>query len=98
MDERLGIVGSGAIACGLAAAAARPGDVVLWARPAERARAGVVKACGKLSGEVNAEHIRIATDLEALGSATAVVEAGVEDPAIKAAGWRELAGGAAARG
>ena len=92
MDERLGIVGSGAIACGLAAAAARHGDVVLWARSAERARAGVVKACGKLSGEVNAEHIRIATDLEALGSATAVVEAVVEDPAIKAAVWRELAG------
>jgi 3-hydroxybutyryl-CoA dehydrogenase len=92
MDERLGIVGSGAIACGLAAAAARHGDVVLWARSAERARAGVVKACGKLSGEVNAEHIRIATDLGALGSATAVVEAVIEDPLTKAAVWRELAG------
>jgi 3-hydroxybutyryl-CoA dehydrogenase len=92
MDERLGIVGSGAIACGLAAAAARHGDVVLWARSAERARAGVAKACGKLSGEVNAEHIRIATDLDALGSATAVVEAVIEDPATKAAVWRELAG------
>ena len=32
MHERLGIAGSGAIACGLAATAARHGEVVLWAR------------------------------------------------------------------
>jgi 3-hydroxybutyryl-CoA dehydrogenase len=31
MRERLGIAGSGAIACGLAAAAARHGEVVMWA-------------------------------------------------------------------
>ena len=42
MQERLGIAGSGTIACGLAVTAARNGDVLLWARSddsAERARA-----------------------------------------------------------
>jgi 3-hydroxybutyryl-CoA dehydrogenase len=32
MKDRLGIAGSGAIACGLARAAADTHDVVLWAR------------------------------------------------------------------
>jgi 3-hydroxybutyryl-CoA dehydrogenase len=94
MHERLGIVGSGAIACGLAAAAARHGEVVLWARSdgsAQKARATVDKVCGKLSGEVNAEHVAIVQDLGALGGATAVVEAVVEDAGAKAALWGELA-------
>ncbi|HEX7300551.1 MAG TPA: 3-hydroxyacyl-CoA dehydrogenase family protein [Solirubrobacteraceae bacterium] len=87
MDERLGIAGSGAIACGLAAAAARHGEVVLWARSdgsARRARDDVASICGRLSGVVNASHIRVETDLEALSQATAVVEAVAEDEAIKA--------------
>ena len=96
MHERLGIVGSGAIACGLAAAAARHGEVVLWARSddsAQRARATVDKNCGRLSGEVNAEHVKIVQDLGALGEATAIVEAVVEDVGAKAALWRELRAG-----
>ena len=51
VEERLGIAGSGAIACGLAATAAQQGDVLLWARSegsAERARGAVAKWCGKL--------------------------------------------------
>ena len=94
MHERLGIVGSGAIACGLAAAAARHGEVVLWARSdgsAQRARATVDKNCGRLSGEVNAEHVKIVQDLGALSDATAIIEAVVEDVDAKAALWRELA-------
>jgi len=94
MQERLGIVGSGAIACGLAAAAARHGTVVLWARSAEsadRARKTVDKHCGRLSGEVNAAHVVIESELEALSEATAIVEAIVEDPDEKAALWRRLA-------
>jgi 3-hydroxybutyryl-CoA dehydrogenase len=86
VQERLGIAGSGAIACGLAAAAARHGEVVLWARSngsAERARGSVQTICGKLSGEVNARQIRVETDFEALGAATTVVEAVAEDEAIK---------------
>jgi 3-hydroxybutyryl-CoA dehydrogenase len=87
MDERLGIAGSGAIACGLAAAAARHGEVVLWARSngsAQRARGSVETICGKLSGEINARHVRVETDLAALGEATAVIEAVAEDEAVKA--------------
>ena len=87
MRERLGIAGSGAIACGLAASAARHGEVVLWARSdgsARRARGSVAKICGKLSGEINAGHVRVETDLAALGEATAVVEAVSEDEHVKA--------------
>jgi 3-hydroxybutyryl-CoA dehydrogenase len=68
--------------------------VVLWARSdgsAQKARATVDKVCGKLSGEVNAEHVAIVQDLGALGGATAVVEAVVEDADAKAALWGELA-------
>jgi 3-hydroxybutyryl-CoA dehydrogenase len=86
MHERLGIAGSGAIACGLAATAARHGEVVLWARSstsARRAQASVEKTCGRLSGAVNAAHVRIEQDLEALGGCTAVVEAIAEDLAAK---------------
>lgn len=94
MQERLGIVGSGAIACGLAAAAATHGEVVLWARSdgsADRARAVVQKACAKLGDEVDPRRVAIQTDLAALEGATAVIEAIVEDLDAKAALWRELA-------
>lgn len=87
MEERLAVVGSGAIACGLAATAAAHGEVVLWARSegsAQRARATVDKACGKLEG-VDAGRVAIATDLDAIGDATVVVEAVVEDLDTKSA-------------
>ncbi|HEX5925800.1 MAG TPA: 3-hydroxyacyl-CoA dehydrogenase family protein [Baekduia sp.] len=86
MHERLGIAGSGRIACGLAAVAAPHGEVVLWARSsdaAERARVSVHTLCGRLGGEVDAARVRVETDLEALGEATAVVEAVREDEAVK---------------
>jgi 3-hydroxybutyryl-CoA dehydrogenase len=86
MQERLGIAGSGAIACGLAATAARHGEVVLWARSstsARRAQGSVEKICGRLSGAVNAKHVRIEQDLEALSPCTAVIEAISEDVAAK---------------
>jgi 3-hydroxybutyryl-CoA dehydrogenase len=87
LREQLGIAGSGAIACGLAASAARHGDVVLWARSdasQERARASVDKVCGKLSGEVNAAHVKVVGDLDALSEASFVVEAIVEEHDAKA--------------
>src|SRR3954452_1542482 len=87
MTERLGIAGAGAIACGLAACAARHGEVVLWARSdssAERAEETVHKVCGRLSGEVNAKHVRVETDLGALGeNTTFLVEAIAEDLDLK---------------
>ena len=98
MSEQIGIAGSGAIACGLAAVGARHGDVLLWARSqasAERARASVDKICGRLSGEVNAKHVRIVSTLAELAPATVLVEAISEDHAAKVALLRELAAVAA---
>jgi 3-hydroxybutyryl-CoA dehydrogenase len=99
LQERLGIAGSGAIACGLAVTAARSGDVLLWARSdvsAERARATVCKTCAKLADEVlDPDRVRIVTDPKALAEATFLVEAVVEHHGSKAAVLDELAGHAA---
>ena len=95
MTERLGIAGSGAIACGLAATAARHADdVILWARSeasADRARATVEKVCGRLSGAVQATHVRVVTDLAELAAASYVVEAIAEVHDAKAALVADLA-------
>jgi len=99
VQERLGIVGSGAIACGLAATAACHGEVVLWARSgdsAQRARAKVARICDKLDGDFDAERIRVETDLGAMSQATAVVEAVAEDERIKAEVLGDLGAVAAA--
>jgi 3-hydroxybutyryl-CoA dehydrogenase len=80
LQERLGIAGSGAIACGLAAVAAGHGEVVLWARSPDsrdRARATVDERCDE------AQRVRVVGDLDELGEATFIVEAIVEDPAAK---------------
>ncbi len=93
VDERLGIAGSGAIACGLAVTAAGHGDVVLWARSQsseDRARATVEKLCAKLDGHEH-DRIRIVRDLDALHAETFVVEAVVEEHEPKAAVLAELA-------
>jgi 3-hydroxybutyryl-CoA dehydrogenase len=73
MTERIGIVGSGAIATGIARAATEHGDVVLWARSEESAD----RARDKVEAEVF-------TDLDALSDRTVVIEAIVEDLAAKA--------------
>jgi 3-hydroxybutyryl-CoA dehydrogenase len=94
VEERLGIAGSGAIACGLAIVAARHGGVLLWARSAasaDRARAALQTQCERLDGEIDVRRIRIETDIRALGEATTVVEAVVEDHGAKCAVLRELA-------
>jgi 3-hydroxybutyryl-CoA dehydrogenase len=87
VSKRLGIAGSGAIACGLAATAAHHGPVLLLARSqssADRARATVEKTLSKLEVEVDPEHVEIVTDIRALEEATFVVEAVVEDHDVKA--------------
>jgi 3-hydroxybutyryl-CoA dehydrogenase len=88
LEERLGIAGSGAIACGLAASAARQGEVTLWARSAgsaERAHATISRNCAKLlGGEVDPKRVRIVTDLSELDSSTFLVEAVVEHHDMKA--------------
>ena len=79
LRERLGIVGSGTIACGLAACAARHGEVTLWARSdasAERAERSVAKVCSKFEDQLPPDRVRITTDLDdGLGDMTFVVEA-----------------------
>jgi 3-hydroxybutyryl-CoA dehydrogenase len=77
-SERLGIAGSGAIACGLARAAAKriPAlPTTVWAR-SEQSAARAAERIGP-SAEVT-------TDLAALAGCTTVVEAVAEDPAVKA--------------
>lgn len=92
MDERLGIVGSGAIACGLAAAAAQHGEVVLWARSdssADRARKTVDKATSRME-DVDGAQVQIVQDLSQLQSADIVIEAIAEDVDAKAELWGRL--------
>jgi 3-hydroxybutyryl-CoA dehydrogenase len=75
MNERLGIVGTGAIATGLARVAADHGDVVMWARSegsAERAADAVDDSAD------------VTTELASLGGCTLVVEAVAEDERLKA--------------
>ena len=79
MTERIGIVGSGAIATGLARAAAEHGDVVLWARSEESAD----RARDKTDADVF-------TELEALADRTLVVEAVVEDLGAKSLVYSQL--------
>jgi 3-hydroxybutyryl-CoA dehydrogenase len=95
LSKRLGIAGSGAIACGLAATAAHHGPVLLLARSessADRARATVEKTLSRLQAEVDPEHVEIVTDSGALAEATFVVEAVIEDHDAKAALLTELNG------
>jgi 3-hydroxybutyryl-CoA dehydrogenase len=69
----LGIVGSGAIACGLARTASEHHEVVVWARSersAERA-------------EQRVEDARVVTELAELAGCDVVVEAVAEDAAVK---------------
>jgi len=90
--ERVGIAGSGVIACGLAVAAAEQDEVLLWARSddsAERARGRVIKDCSKLEG-FNPDRVRIVTDLDELASATFLVEAVVEHHGSKTAVLADL--------
>jgi 3-hydroxybutyryl-CoA dehydrogenase len=75
--ERLGIAGSGAIACGLARTAAQrlPAvRAVVWARSDESA----ARAAKRTGGQVE-----ITTDFDALAGCTVVVEAVAEDVAVK---------------
>ena len=72
LTERLGIVGSGAIARGLARVADQHPGVVMWARSehsAERVRERV------------GDHVDVVTDIEELGDCSLVIEAVVENPA-----------------
>ena len=77
--ERVGIAGSGTIACGLAACVmGHGGDVVMWARSEDSAR-----RARKALSHRHGRKLTVTTDRNALSVATLVVEAVAEDPALK---------------
>lgn len=82
LPERLGVVGSGTIACGLARLVADHGQVALYARTADSAERvrGRLADCGA----------QVVTELDALADATFVVEAIVEDEEAKIQTYRRL--------
>jgi 3-hydroxybutyryl-CoA dehydrogenase len=85
--ERLGIAGSGTVACGLAACVAAQGaPVLVWARSAqsvERARRKIAQLHERLERDEAAAAVRITSDLSDLSEATLVVEAVAEDVSLK---------------
>ncbi len=83
MEERLGIAGSGAIAGGLAAAAAPHGEVVVWAR-SEDSAARMRERLRGVAGHDMAPDVRVTTHVGALANASFVVEAVAEDRQAKA--------------
>jgi 3-hydroxyacyl-CoA dehydrogenase len=82
LPERLGIVGSGTIARGLAAVAARHGPVTLCARSPASA--------DKARGFLDSEAVDVTCNRGALAEASFVVEAIVEEHAAKTALFAEL--------
>lgn len=92
MQEHVAVAGSGAIACGLAAVvAARLGEVTVLARSeasAQRARASIAKHAENL--EAQSPTVTVVTDKAALGDATIIVEAIVEEHDHKAKLLAEL--------
>jgi 3-hydroxybutyryl-CoA dehydrogenase len=89
--ERLGILGGGAIASGIAAIAAQHGEVVVWVRSdrsAQRVRRHVERARGEHEERVEV----LVDDPAALDGATFVIEAIVEDAEEKARHLARLGG------
>jgi len=80
--KRLGIAGSGAIACGLARAAGDSHEVILWARSEDSKD----RADGQLEDAAT-----VVTDLAELAGCAVVVEAISEDMATKRGLYDELA-------
>ena len=83
LPERLGIVGSGTIARGLAAVAARHGHVILCARSARSAE--------QAHGFLDEDAVEVTCDRSRLAEASFIVEAIVEEHAAKTALFAELA-------
>jgi 3-hydroxybutyryl-CoA dehydrogenase len=84
MAERIGIAGSGAIACGLARVASERGAVVVWAHSEVSARSASERLaeCGA--------NVTVTRELAGLGDSTFVVESIVEDHGAKAELYADL--------
>jgi 3-hydroxyacyl-CoA dehydrogenase len=74
VEHRLGIVGSGAIACGLARTAAEHHEVVVWARSK--------RSAGRAGKRVE-DAAQVVTKLDELAGCNVVVEAVAEDMDVK---------------
>src|SRR2546421_4675932 len=87
MEERLGIAGSGTIACGLAATAAAHGDVVMWVHSRESAQRAEARleAAFERADDADRDRVRVVTQPHELAAAGAsfVVEAIAEDRGAK---------------
>jgi 3-hydroxybutyryl-CoA dehydrogenase len=90
MEERLGIVGGGAIACGLASVAAERGAAVVML---VRSDASVQRTIASLARLCDGEpaRVRVEAEARAIADATFVVEAIIEDADAKTAHFRQLA-------
>ena len=82
LPERLGILGSGTIACGLAKVAAAHGPAMLYARSGESAE--------RAKARLDDYQAQVVTELGALADATFVVEAVREDEDAKTQSYRRL--------
>jgi 3-hydroxybutyryl-CoA dehydrogenase len=80
--NRLGIAGSGAIACGLARAAGDSHEVILWAR----SEASKDRACARVDDSAS-----VVTELSGLAGCPVVVEAISEDVETKRGLYEQLA-------
>jgi 3-hydroxybutyryl-CoA dehydrogenase len=86
--EKLGIVGSGTVACGLAATAALHGDVVVCARSdasASRAEARLAKLLARAEAGAPRVDVRIGVGLKELAGRTFIIEAVSEELEVKEA-------------
>ncbi len=83
LPERLGIIGSGTIACGLARLASAHGEIALYAR----SEASAERARDRLGEDCTAE---VVTELEELSEATFIVEAVVEAEDAKLEAYRQV--------
>ena len=83
MKNRLGIAGSGAVACGLARAAAATHDVVLWAR----SNGSRDRACAEVE-----DGAQVVTELAELTGCGVIVEAITEDLEAKRSLYDRLGG------
>jgi len=94
--ERLGVAGSGAVACGVAAAAALRGMAVkLWARSAasaQRAESQLADEWSRAEDSAAAERVVVVEHLADLSDATVIVEAVSEDEFVKREVFSVLAG------
>ena len=77
--ERIVVVGSGVIACGLAAVATRAGDVVLLARSEQAAQ----RARERIGQPLGTGSLSVSTRAQDLAGADIVIEAVAEDLSVK---------------